>query len=46
MLHGAQTANMSTADGRCFEIKSPLRRCTRKYMTVIDHLRTGTGVRA
>ena len=39
MLHGAQTVNMS-ADGRSFEISSPSVRCTRKYMTVIEHLRT------
>ena len=39
MLHGAQTVNMS-ADGRSFEISSDAVRCTRKYMTVIEHLRT------
>ena len=38
MLHGAQTVDMS-ADGRSFEISSASVRCTRKYMTVIDHIR-------
>lgn len=37
-LHGAQTVNMS-AGSRNFEICSNKRRCTRKYMLVIDHLR-------
>ena len=36
-LHGAQTVNMS-AEGRSYEISSEAVRCTRKYMTVIDHL--------
>ena len=39
MLHGPQTVDMSTADGRSFEISSQNRHCTRKYMTVIEHLR-------
>ena len=34
----AQTVDLSCA-GRCFEITSPEVRCTRKYMTVIGHLR-------
>ena len=40
MLHGPQAINMSTADGRSFEVDSPSVRCTRKYMLVIEHLRT------
>jgi len=36
-LHGPQTVNMS-CDGRSFEIRSSKVCCTRKYMTVINHL--------
>ena len=38
-IHGPQTSDLS-AGGRYFEISSPQRRCTRKYMLVIDHLRS------
>ena len=36
-LHGAQTVDMS-AGGRSYEISSPRRRCTRKYMQMLEHL--------
>lgn len=39
-LHGPQTADLSIG-GRCFEISAKARRCTRKYMLVIAHLRSG-----
>lgn len=42
MLHGAQTVNFSW-DGHSYEISSAARRCTRKYMTVIEHLRLAAG---
>ena len=38
MLHGPQDVDLSM-DGRSYAISSPERRCTRKYMTIIDHLR-------
>ncbi len=37
-LHGPQTVDLSSG-GRSYEISSPEVRCTRKYMTVIDHFR-------
>ncbi len=37
-LHGPQTVDLSFG-GRSFEISSEQVRCTRKYMTVIDHLK-------
>ena len=43
-LHGAQTVDLSCG-GRSYEISSPAVRCTRKYMTVIDYLRSGANVR-
>ncbi len=38
-LHGPQTADLSFGT-RCFEISSDAVRCTRKYMLVIDYLRS------
>lgn len=38
MLHGPQTIDLSL-DGRSYEISCQQIRCTRKYMTVIEHLR-------
>jgi len=38
MLHGPQTVDMSM-DGRSYELSCEQIRCTRKYMTVIEHLR-------
>ena len=42
MLHGAQAVDLSMG-GRSFAIRSGPRRCTRKYMTLISHLRRSAG---
>ena len=42
MLHGAQAVDLSMG-GRSFAIRSGQRRCTRKYMTLISHLRRSAG---